>query len=80
MPVVTKCRVWQASYGGQKAIIIRSKSEGFVNYTVLDVNEGAEKREAEAYIQAYAKGGESLAEFSTQILALDKAFDLCPEG
>ncbi len=80
MPAVTKCRVWQASYGGQKAIIIRSKSEGFVNYTVLDVNEGAEKREAEAYIQAYAKGGESVAEFGTQTLALDKAFDLCPEG
>ena len=80
MPVVTKCRVWQASYGGQKAIIIRSKSDGFVNYTVLDVNDGAEKREAEAYIEAYAKGGESLAEFNSQTQALDKAFDLCPEG
>lgn len=28
-----------------------------MNYTVLDVNEGTEKREAEAYIAAYAKGG-----------------------
>ncbi len=79
-PAATKCRVWQASYGGQKAIIIRSKSDGFVNYTVLDVNEGVEKREAEAYIQAYAKGGESVAEFGSQNQALDKAFDLCPEG
>ena len=75
-----KCRVWQASYGGQRAMIIRSKSEGFTNYTVLDVNEGAEKREAEAYIQAYAKGGELVGEFGTQTQALDKAFDLCPEG
>ncbi len=82
-PVVTtaaKCRVWQASYGGQKAIIIRSKSDGYVNYTVLDVNEGVEKREAEAYIEAYAKGGEQFAEFGSQNQALDKAFDLCPEG
>jgi hypothetical protein len=76
----SKCRVWQASYGGQRAIIIRSKSEGYVNYTVLDVNEGAEKREAEAYIQAYAKGGEPVGEYGNQTLALDKAFDLCPEG
>ena len=78
--VASKCRVWQASYGGQRAIIIRSKSDGYINYTVLDVNEGTEKREAEAYIQAYARGGEPVGEFSTQNLALDKAFDLCPEG
>jgi Mannosyl-glycoprotein endo-beta-N-acetylglucosaminidase len=80
VPTAGKCRVWQASYGGQKAIIIRSKSDGYVNYTVLDVNEGVEKREAEAYIQAYAKGGEAVGEFTSQNQALDKAFDLCPEG
>ena len=75
-----KCRVFQASYGGQRAIIIRSKSDGYINYTVLDVNEGTAKREAEAYIQAYAKGGEPVGDFNNQGLALDKAFDLCPEG
>ena len=37
-----KCRVWTASYGGQKAMIIRSLVDKVVNYTVLDVNEGAE--------------------------------------
>jgi hypothetical protein len=51
-----------------------------VNYTVLDVNDGAEKREADAYISAYAKGGQSIGEFSTQSQALEKAFELCPEG
>ena len=75
-----KCRVWQASYGGQRAMIIRSKSEGFTNYTVLDVNEASAKREADAYIEAYAKGGEAVGEFASQTQALDKAFDLCPEG
>jgi len=75
-----KCRVWTASYGGQKAIIIRAKDDGLINYTVLDVNEGSEKRETDAYIAAYAKGGETVGEFTNQMSALDKAFELCPEG
>jgi hypothetical protein len=75
-----KCRVWTASYGGAKAIIIKAVADQTTNYTVLDVNEGAEKREADAYISAYAKGGESVGEFATQTQALDKAFELCPEG
>lgn len=82
-PAVTaggKCRVWTASYGGQKAVIIRAQSDGAVNFTVLDVNEGAERREAEAYISAYAKGGVIDQEFGSQTLALEKAFELCPEG
>lgn len=75
-----KCRVWTASYGGSKAIIIKAVADKTVNYTVLDVNEGAEKREADAYINAYAKGGTSVGEFSSQAQALEKAFELCPEG
>ncbi|MDX2308121.1 MAG: glucosaminidase domain-containing protein [Hyphomicrobium sp.] len=74
------CRVWTASYGGAKAMIIKAKNGGTTNYTVLDVNEGAEKVEAQAYITAYAKGGESVGEFADQAKALDKAFELCPEG
>ncbi|MEQ1716675.1 MAG: glucosaminidase domain-containing protein [Hyphomicrobium sp.] len=76
----SKCRVWTASYGGARAIIIRANAEETTNYTVLDVNEGTEKREADAYIAAYAKGGQSVGEFANQTQALDKAFELCPEG
>jgi hypothetical protein len=76
----SKCRVWTASYGGNKAIIIKAMAEKTVNYTVLDVNEGTEKREADAYISAYAKGGEAVGEFESQSQALEKAFELCPEG
>jgi hypothetical protein len=79
-PAGQKCRVWTASYGGQKALIIRSIVDKVVNYTVLDVNDGAETREAEAFIQAYAKDGAVTAEFGSQTQALDKAFELCPEG
>lgn len=74
------CRVWQASYGGAKAVIIKSASDGVVNYTVLDVNEGREQREVAAYIAAYAKGGATVGEFSSQGKALSKAFEICPEG
>ncbi len=75
-----RCRVYTASYGGQKAVIIRASAEQYVNFTVLDVNEGQETREIDAYIAAYAKGGQKVGEFSSANAALDKAFQLCPEG
>jgi hypothetical protein len=75
-----KCRVYTASYGGQRAVIVKATVDQVANYTVLDVNEGQEAREAEAFISAYAKGGAVAGQFKTQNLALDKAFELCPEG
>jgi hypothetical protein len=75
-----KCRVWTASYGGSKAVIIKAKNKSIVNYTVLKVNDGREKREADAYILAYAAGGSLVDEYSNPNSALEKAFQLCPEG
>lgn len=75
-----KCKVWTASYGGQRAILIKATTKDSVNYTVLDVNDASEKREVDAYIAAYAKGGEKVGAFPNQTQALDKAFRLCPEG
>lgn len=74
------CKVWTASYGGQRAVIIKAKASGSTNYTVLDVTEANEKREVDAYIAAYAKGGENIGSFPSQTKALTKAFELCPEG
>lgn len=74
------CKVWTASYGGSRSVIIRAHADRQDNYTVLDVNEGSEKREAAAYIAAYAKGGETVGEFTNPSQALDKAFELCPDG
>lgn len=78
--VKPKCKVWTASYGGGHSVIIRARADAQDNYTVLDVNEGSEKREADAYIAAYAKGGTTVGEFSNPSQALDKAFELCPDG
>jgi hypothetical protein len=77
---VSTCKVWTASYGGARAVIIKASADAQDNYTVLDVNEGTEQREADAYIAAYAKGGQKVGEFTTSTQALDKAFELCPEG
>lgn len=74
------CRVWTASYGGGKAMLIKAPTSEGVSYTVLDVNEGREQREAEAYIAAYAKGGSVTQIFPSQAQALEKAFTICPEG
>ena len=74
------CKVFTASYGGSKAVVIKAVTGQGIHYTVLDVNEGFEAREAEAYIEAYAPGGKQVGEFATEAKALDKAFDLCPEG
>jgi hypothetical protein len=78
--VKPKCKVWTASYGGSHSVIIRARADAQDNYTVLDVNEGSEKREAEAYIAAYAKGGVRVGDFTNPSQALDKAFELCPDG
>ena len=75
-----KCRVWTASYGGQRAVIVKAMIDKVANYTVLDVNEGQETREAEAFIAAYAKGGVVAETFPNQDRALAKAFEMCPEG
>lgn len=76
----TSCRVWQASYGGSRAVIIKSIGANHVNYTVLDVNQAREKREIDAYVAAYAKGGKTVGRFATQAKALAKAFQLCPSA
>jgi hypothetical protein len=75
-----KCKVWTASYGGQRAVIIKASGSGTTNYTVLDVTDANENREVDAYIAAYANGGEKVGSFATQTKALNKAFELCPEG
>ncbi|MFM2423004.1 MAG: hypothetical protein RL291_1534 [Pseudomonadota bacterium] len=75
-----KCRVWTASYGGNRGMIVRWLKDGIVNFTVIDVNQGAETKEAQSFINGYTKDGAIVGSFQTQAQALDKAFEYCPEG
>ena len=75
-----QCRVFTASYGGSKSVIIRQTADQYANYTVLDVNDDEEAREVSAFIDAYARNGLKIGEFRNQPEALEEAFKLCPEG
>jgi hypothetical protein len=74
------CKVFTASYGGSKALLIASKGNGLTSYTALSVHEGKEDVQAEAFIKVYAKGGETVGRFASEDEALAKAFELCPES
>ena len=74
------CKVFTASYGGGKSVLIRSLEGDRTRFTALTVNEAKAETQAKAFINVYAKGGEKIAEFGTQNEALTQAFQLCPEG
>ena len=74
------CKVYTASYGGEKSLLIKAEDKGLVTYTALSVHDGKEDIQAKAYIDAYAKGGAKMGSFGSQKDALSKAFELCPEG
>jgi len=73
-----KCRVWTASYGGEKAILIKSTRDDEVHYTALQVLDGFEQTMADTYIDVHAKGGAPIGRYPSKRDALIKAFELCP--
>lgn len=74
----SSCKVFTASYGGAKTLLIQSVEGDLTRYTALAVHEGKEKAQAKAFIDAYAKGGRTIGQFGSQNEALSKAFQLCP--
>jgi hypothetical protein len=74
------CRVRTASYGGKKALLVRSEAQTEVRYTVLTVLEGFEKSMLANYLKAHAPGGTSVGEFPNKDAALAKAKELCPRA
>ena len=67
-----------ASYGGRIALLIRAEAGGTVNYTVLQVEEGQEQPQADAFIKAHAPNGRTIARFASRDGPLARAFELCP--
>jgi hypothetical protein len=74
------CRVQTASYGGKKALLVRSGTQTDVRYTVLTVLEGFEKSMLANYVKAHAPDGTSVGEFANKDAALAKARELCPRA
>lgn len=74
------CRVTSASYGGKKALLVRSAPAAEVHYTVLTVLEGFEASMLANYLKAHAPGGSSVGEFASKDAALAKARELCPSA
>lgn len=75
-----QCKVWSASFGGEKSVLIRVADGAITHFTALQVNAGREKEETTAYIAAYARGGKSVGDFSSADQAINKAFELCPKS
>ncbi len=74
----TACKVFTASYGGNKNMLIRTFVTGEMHYTALQVLDGQEQSLADTFIQQHARGGDAVGEFPNREAALTKAFDLCP--
>jgi hypothetical protein len=72
------CRVTTASYGGKKALLVRSGAAPAERYTVLTVLEGFEASMLDNYLKAHAPDGSSVGEFASKDAALAKARELCP--
>jgi hypothetical protein len=71
------CDVWQASYGGDVTLLIRSMDGNRIRYTVLQVDARLEQPQAKAFMRDYAKDGTTIARFPTGNDALQRAFSLC---
>lgn len=73
----SRCEIWAASYGGPVALLIRSMRGATVNYTVLQVEEGYERLQADAFIAAHAPNGETIGRFASRDEALARVSELC---
>jgi hypothetical protein len=74
------CRVWTASFGGDRAILLKVVENGLASYTALEVSSKDAEAQTLAFISAYAKGGIKIGEYTSREDALARAFELCPQG
>jgi hypothetical protein len=74
------CKVFTASYGGEKNVLIRAMVDSEMHYTALQVMDGQERNLASSFIRSHARGGEAVAEYPTREAALMKAFEFCPSA
>jgi hypothetical protein len=75
------CKVWTASYGGSRNVLIQTIVGEEMHLTALQVLDGQEEELAATFIETHAVGGTRLGgAFPNREAALIRAFDLCPQA
>ena len=75
------CKVWTASYGGNRNVLIQTVVGEELHLTALQVLDGQEEELAATFIETHAVGGTRIGSaFPTREAALVQAFDICPQA
>lgn len=73
----TPCRVYSASYGGTRAVLIRSQSVAETRLTAVVVADQRSQEMAASFVTNHAPGGQILGEYDTKVAALSAAHLAC---
>jgi hypothetical protein len=75
------CKVWTASYGGSRNVLIQTVVGEELHLTALQVLDGQEEELAATFIESHAVGGRRIGDaFPSREAALVQAFDICPQA
>lgn len=75
------CKVWTASYGGNRNVLIQTIVGEELHLTALQVLDGREEELAATFIETHAVGGSRIGgPFPNRESALVRAFDICPQA
>ena len=75
------CKVWTASYGGSRNVLIQTVVGEELHLTALQVLDGQEEELAATFIESHAVGGTRIGEaYPNREAALVQAFDICPQA
>jgi hypothetical protein len=75
------CKVWTASYGGNRNVLIQTVVGEELHLTALQVLDGQEEELAATFIESHAHGGRRIGTaFPNREAALVQAFDICPQA
>jgi hypothetical protein len=75
------CKVWTASYGGSRNVLIQTIVGEELHLTALQVIDGQEEELAATFIESHAVGGRRIGDaYPNREAALIQAFDICPQA
>ena len=74
-----QCSVDVASYGGNRTVLIKSRTNAHLKLTALDVDPRYETELSREFILTHAQGGKTIASYGTRAEALVRAHAMCDE-